>query len=425
MNKKILALITFTASIVLCYGQNNVPVLKTNKKVLDIRENGKLDKGGWEVVKVEPFDLYEVGNKNTKQRITLYSEIDSLQFDIEPNRVYDFVIVYNDTEKFLSRISTKYNNYKKECSSCEITSDTIPFELGRDNRILIKGSINKGATLNFQFDTGAEGNWLYESGVKKYPNLIYSSEGISEGQGGVIKTKNSLNNRLDFSKLIWDNIRIDNLGLKSERYDGGIGYKIFEGKILEINYDKSILIAHTNLPKNINEYTKCNFRKIGGLYFIELTLIVNGKEITAWYDFDTGNTYTLSLQSAFVKENPSFSSLKKLGEATSTGIGPQKVYSDKVSMPIIKIGGEEIKAFPVLLQKNETLAFNICGSEILKRFNIIVDYPNEKIYLKRNNLFNTPIKEKSNEIFYLVSIISLISIILVIVFIVKRKKAIR
>jgi hypothetical protein len=423
MNKKILVLITFTATIVLCYGQNNIPVLKTNKKVLDIRENGKLDKGGWAVVKVEPFDLYEVGNKNTKQRITLYSEIDSLQFDIEPNRVYDFIIVYNDTEKFLSRISSKFNNYKKECSSCEITSDTIPFELGSDNRILIKGSINKGALLNFQFDTGAEGNWLYESGAKKYPNLIFSSEGISEGQGGVIKTKNSLNNRLDFSKLIWDNIRIDNLGLKSERYDGGIGYKIFEGKILEINYDKSILIAHTNLPKNISEYTKCNFRKIGGLYFIELTLTIDGKEITAWYDFDTGNTFTLSLHSAFVKENPNFLSLKKLGETTSTGIGPQKIYSDKVAMPIIKMGSEKFLEFPVLLQKNETLAFNICGSEILKRFNIIVDYLNEKIYLKRNKLINTPIKQKSNGIVYIVSIICLVLVILVTSFIIKRKKA--
>ncbi len=398
MKKTIISIIFLFifGSIAFSQNQATLPVLKTNVNKLDIKEGDNLQKGGWVLAPNIELDIYEADNKNIEQTITLSSDIDSISFKVKPNSDYDFIIVLNGKDKFPSRISTKSNTYRKDCNNCVITSDSIPFEIERDNRILIKGKVNDGDSLGFLLDTGAEGYGFYKSGFNKMPNLKFAGTNISEGGGGQVTGQYSLNNKLQISGLIWDRITFNYAAQQLYNYDGLIGSTIFEGKIAEINFDKKEIVIHSEMPNLEKGYSKTNFKRISGIYFIELTLQIGDRKISGWFDFDTGNTGTLNISNEFAKENQLYDSMKKIGESSGRGVGPNTIKNDKVSLPKLKIGDYELSELPIFVEQPSTVenvSFPIVGIDILKRFNWVIDYKNNAIYFKPNNLFNSAYKK--------------------------------
>ena len=58
-------------------------------------------------------------------------------------------------------------SYYKDCDHCLISDDTIPFVIGNNHYIYIKGKVNDTETLDFIFDSGASCVLLTETGQKK------------------------------------------------------------------------------------------------------------------------------------------------------------------------------------------------------------------------------------------------------------------
>ena len=62
------------------------------------------------------------------------------------------------------------------------------------------------------------------------------------------------------------------------------------------------------------------------------------------------------------------------------------------NLKLLKIGDYKLKNVPVQqLTTNKPLKnknIHILGNEVLKRFNILLDFQKNNIYLKANNLFN-------------------------------------
>jgi Aspartyl protease len=392
----LITLLFIFGSIAFSQNQPTLPTLKTTTNKLDVKEGENLQKGIWELSRDVELDIYDAENKNIEQTITFYSDIDSLSFKVKPDSTYDFIILLNGKDKFPSRISTKYNTYRKDCNNCVITSDSIPFEIERDNRILIKGKVNDGESLGFLFDTGAEESMFYKSGFNKMPNLKFAGTSNLVGGGGQVTAQFSLNNKLQISGLIWDRVIFDYAGQQLHDYDGLIGYKIFEGKVAEINYDKKEIAIHSEMFDLEKSYSKANFKRIRNQYFIELTLQIGDREINGWFGFDTGSSGTLNISSEFAKENNLYNSMKKIGESSGRGVGPNTIKNDKVTLPKLKIGEYELSELPIFVEQpptKEYVLFSVVGSDILKRFNWVIDFKNNAIYLKPNNLFNQPFKK--------------------------------
>jgi predicted aspartyl protease len=391
-----------------CFSQQNIPILKTNSTRLDIKEGGKLDKGGWTLDPELKLDIYELPNKRIDQTITLYSDLDSITINIKPNNIYDFIVLLNNKDKFSCRISSKFNNYRKDCKNCIITKDEIPFTIGSDNRILINGKLNNGEKIDFMFDTGAGSDLLYKTGLKKSSQINFTGQGIISGGGGQATTKLSMNNKLQIADLIWDNYSFQYLEKQADKSDALIGFSVFEDKVVEINHDSKIMTIHSALPKLDNGYKKCNFKKIGGLYFIELTLQIGNKQITEWFDFDTGNTGSITIHNELANEQKLNGLMEKIGESSYGGIGPNKIFLDRVMLPKLKIGGFELDAVPILIEKPSTvenLSYPIVGVEILNRFNMVIDYQNSVVYLKPNSNISQPyFKKKDNAIIFVISL---------------------
>lgn len=384
--------------------QEKLPRLKSNKTTVSIKEGNSDYKDVWTISPEVKPDIFVTNPFTGTKKVTFYSDIDSISFTVKPNRKYDFVILLNGKKKAYTQINTDSTQnpsldpklfYKRIINTNQAT-DTIPFTLGIDNRIHLKGKVNNSDTLDFLFDTGAGSCVITSSLINKKVHLTIDGSQENGGADGVAIVDKSAKNTLEISNLKWENVSLLSIDYQNPSFDLVLGWIAFENKIVEIDYEKNILIIHQALPKLSAEYSKSEFKLIEGIPYIKLKLIVNGKEYESWFDFDTGSDGMLVVGQQFAKANFLNNAMKPIGTTTSVGSKGKEITSTLVRLPKLKIGDFEMYQIPLSIQQQEIENVehheNI-GNKILKRFNTIIDFQHSHIYLKPNNLFYAPMLE--------------------------------
>jgi predicted aspartyl protease len=393
-------LITLSTQIV-C-GQNKLRILETNKTSIDIKEGDFLYKDAWTLSPQIKPDVFVTNTFTGTKKITFYSDIDSISFDVKPNKKYDFIILLNGKEKAHTQINT--NNAENPSLEPKLTykrqknikqeTDTIQFTLGKDNGIHLKGKINNSDNLDFLFDTGAGSCVITSSLINQKVNLKIDGNQENAGTDGVSVVDKSSKNIIEIDNLIWEDVSLLSINYQKPAFDAVLGWIAFENKIIEIDYEKSILVIHQSLSNISKDYTKLEYKLIGGIPYIKCKLIVNEKESEGWFDFDTGSNGELIIGQKFAKNNLLNNVMKNIGTSKSVGSTGIAIKNNKVILPKLKLGEYEMYQIPLSIQEQEVEGDehneNI-GNNILKRFNTIIDFKNNYIYLKPNNLFYTPI----------------------------------
>jgi hypothetical protein len=82
------------------FAQNELPIIKANSSHVDIKDDNNLRKNTWRIVPEANPDIY----KTSAKKVTFYTDIDSISFDISPNNQYDFVILLNEKDSAKTRI---------------------------------------------------------------------------------------------------------------------------------------------------------------------------------------------------------------------------------------------------------------------------------------------------------------------------------
>ncbi|WP_300604218.1 transglutaminase-like domain-containing protein [Niabella sp.] len=80
--------------------QKSLSVIKATSTSVDIRDDGTRVKNAWRIVPEEKLDVYTTSAK----RVTFYTDIDSISFNIDPQKQYDFVILLNGKDSAKTRI---------------------------------------------------------------------------------------------------------------------------------------------------------------------------------------------------------------------------------------------------------------------------------------------------------------------------------
>ena len=137
-------------------------------------------------------------------------------------------------------------------------------------------------------------------------------------------------------------------------------------------------------------------KTFGGTPYIEISLFNNGKESKGWFAFDTGFNRSVLLSEKFSKKHKLLENAEIIN--TSTYLGSAGIPRKKMDilLPKIKIGPYEIYHFPIAINDKDIEGVNnndYLGNELLKRFNTIIDFKNNFIYLKPNKLIHLPFKE--------------------------------
>jgi predicted aspartyl protease len=386
------------ATLFSCSTNKKLPVLKTTSKIVSIKDGNKFNEGVWTIAPEAKLDEFTVRKFIGKKKVSFMSSIDTLTFNVKPNKIYDFVIQMGE-EKALTRINTDtlkqatlsfleyYNDDKTKTS----LTDTIPFVLKDDRRIYLKGKINNSDPLDFLFDTGANAIVITSDLIGNKVNLELDGEVGNEGADGNQTVSTSSSNLLEIEDLNWDGVEIISIDYKNPSFDGVLGWIAFEDKIVEIDYDKNELIIHQSINTVPKGFLKIETKMIRDVPYIKGMITVNGEKSKGWFEYDTGYNGSFKMSQIYASENGLNGVMKKVGNSVSTGSVGIKIKSTNHILPKLQLGKFEINNVQLTITEKDPEGIehnDILGNNLLKRFNAIIDLKNFEIYLKPNSLFN-------------------------------------
>ena len=265
--------------------------------------------------------------------------------------------------------------------------------------IILRGLFDKFPdTLNFILDTGSGGISLDSTTVDYFKLKGTPSNRTIRGIGG-IRNVSFLNAR----KLHLPGLTIDSLNFHindysiltavyGEKIDGIIGYSVLNRYILKIDYDSSRLEFWT---KGSYKYPHGGFllKPIINTTPVQTLRVRDGKTVTARFLYDMGAGLNMMLSTDFLKDSSLLDRKRKLYPKEAEGLGG-KVDMAMTVIKEVKLGPYRFRNVPVYVFND---SFNVTsypflagliGNDILRRFNVILNYDKRDIYLTPNSHYN-------------------------------------
>ena len=286
-------------------------------------------------------------------------------------------------------------------------TDRIRFEL-INNLVIIPMEVN-GASLNFILDSGVSKPILFNLTGQDSIELREVSQitirGLGEGEP--VEALRSLGNTFSINALknLSQELYVvldkemnfsSSLGIPVH---GIIGYDLFRDYVVEINYNRQYLRFHnpaTYARRIRKDEVTLPLTLVENKAYLHGSVVVdNQEEIPVKLLMDTGSSDALWLFPDAEKglTIPDKHYEDYLGKGLSGTI-----YGKRTKIKQVRLGDfilQDAKAaFPHM--ESFKLASNLgdrngsAGGELLKRFNMIVDYPGQQITLSKNALFNKP-----------------------------------
>jgi hypothetical protein len=195
--------------------------------------------------------------------------------------------------------------------------------------------------------------------------------------------------KLQMGNLVWKDPMIGATGVAAHEMDGRFGWNLFEGKQVEIDYGHNLLIIHSRLPKYLKGYVRSKLEFIRSFVCAKGTFVIEGKKYAGDFILDTGSDQAIILDSSWVRKENFPGNLPLI--RSSVLRDPRGVtYETKIVLsPLLEVNHFELSNIPtlVLSSKNPVgFEINYLGNDLLKRFNVILDFKKDRLYLKPNRL---------------------------------------
>jgi len=364
--------------MVLCFSQQKLAVVKANSNKAKIYEEDNMTSGWGINPKVKP-DIHTTGRITKSKKVVFKTDIDSIVVNLKSGEKKDFIVLLNGKDSCYTRIQApEVKNFSK--TKPEI-HDTIPFIVNKYNTNLVKTFFNHKDSLTFNFDTGATEMSVTRDALK---NRIKSNPQLYNTQYDIQIGKRT------YRSEIYDHEMV------GQEADGLLGWNIFDGMLVELDYDKEKMIVHSKMPKNILKdkgFSKFKIWYFNNKPFIECDMWENGVWYKEWFLFDLGYQRSVMLDNDLLKEkNFPVENMKIIKKTSLRGVSGKEIPVITANLQKIKLGKAELKNIPAqLLTANKPMGsakIHILGNDMLKRFNTVLDFQNNIIYLKPNTLFN-------------------------------------
>jgi hypothetical protein len=197
--------------------------------------------------------------------------------------------------------------------------------------------------------------------------------------------------KVQIGSVVWNNPVVTPTGYTAHDMDGRFGPNLFESKIVEIDYDNSLLIIHSKLPKSLKGYVRSKLTFIHSFACAKGTFEVENKKYTGNFLLDTGSDQAIIVDSAWAARHRIAGNFKLIRSSIVRDPRGVKYETRVVLAPLVKINDFALTDIPtmVLGSKNPVgFEVNYWGNDFLKRFNIILDFKNDYLYLKPNKLMS-------------------------------------
>ncbi len=276
---------------------------------------------------------------------------------------------------------------------------TFPFKQLSGGVILVQAKFNKiPQPLNFILDTGSGAISLDSSTAEEF-NIPHIPSGRTvNGIAGIMEVDYAQNNSLYFPGLKVDSLDfyVNNYDVLSsvygEKIDGIIGYSFFRRYILKIDFDSLRIEVYS--PGKI-QYSSNGFllHPLFTALPIQPLTIKDDKIVNANFYIDTGAGLCFLMSKQFEDDSAVLKKRRRPVSIQVQGLGGKKQMLLTI-IKEVKIGPYRFRKVPANILDDEFNATSypfvggVIGNDILRRFNIILNYPKREIHLLPNSHYN-------------------------------------
>ncbi len=288
-----------------------------------------------------------------------------------------------------------------------VKQDKIKFKL-INSLIVFPVEVN-GVELSFLLDTGVSKPIIFSLTDVKDSLLLKNTEKFylrGLGDGDYVDAYRSKNNIFKVGKTI--NVNQDLFIIVDQTLNfaprlgvpihGIIGSDLFEDFVVEINYSKSFIRLYDRFlfrKKSHRKYSTELLRFHNTKPYIDAEIGINNKIIPVNLLIDTGGSDALWLFEDF--DQYIFPDQSYFDDYLGKGLSGN-LYGKRSKINTFKLGNFRLSNVNVSFPDSASIATarnlkNRNGSlsgDILKRFNLIFDYNNKKLYFKKSNKFKQP-----------------------------------
>jgi hypothetical protein len=253
-------------------------------------------------------------------------------------------------------------------------------------------------TLNFILDTGSGGISLDSSTCLEFNIKTTPTDTTITGIGGIRKVPFAFNQELHLPGLTVQhlNFHVNDYGVLSsvygEKVDGIIGYSFFSRYIVKLDFDSNMI--------EIYSPGKISYPREGTMLHPVFTAIPiqwlsikdkNKASFNFYYDTGAGLCFLMSEQ--YAKDSAILSKRRKPVVTQAEGMGG-RLQMRLTTIKEVKIGPYRFRRVPTYLYNDEynvtsyPFVGGLIGNDLLRRFNVVLNYANREIYLKPNSHFN-------------------------------------
>ncbi len=256
---------------------------------------------------------------------------------------------------------------------------------------------NVADTLNFILDTGSGGISLDSATCAEFHIPLVQTDTTITGLGGVRKVPFAFDQTLHLPGLDVEhlNFHVNDYEVLSsvygEKVDGIIGYNFLSRYIVMIDFDSSMI--------EVYKPGKIDYPKDGTLLHpvftalpIVWTHIKDKKKLDFNFYFDTGAGLCFLMSEQFAKDSAVLLNKRKPVITQAEGMGG-RLQMRLTLLREVKIGPYRFRAVPVYLYKDEynvtsyPYVGGLIGNDLLRRFNMVLNYPKREIHLTPNSHF--------------------------------------
>lgn len=303
---------------------------------------------------------------------------------------------------FKALFSTLFFIFSGNCLSQELI---IPFQTIENKYVLFKLPLeNSKDSITYFFDTGATVSLLDKDFAKKLNLKSNHKQEVAGASGKVTyemlvgeKITVSKNEKIENVNFIFDDLTRLKKSLGRD-FDGIIGNDILKNYITKIDFDKKqIILYKKNHKLNLNGYSEIVFQFKNNIPIPQFPITIELSDGTKYVGdifFDSGASgVTLLMNTPFGIKNEVISKLPKSIKRSSNNLSGNSVSTTAEinNLTIADFTFNKL-TFDISSDKSGVSSYKdymgILGSEIINRFNIVLDYDAKKLYIKPNNFYN-------------------------------------
>lgn len=272
----------------------------------------------------------------------------------------------------------------------------FPIYILTGGTVLLKAQLdNFSDTLNFVLDTGSGGISLDSTTVDYLKLERTKTNKIIRGIAGIKNVDFIFKRSLNLKGLKVDSLdfHVNDYNILTSAYgvkiDGVIGLSLLRRYLFKINYDDLKIEIFT--PGNISYPSNGYILKpmFNTLPIIKST-VEDNTNTNGSFIFDTGAGLNMLFNETYIIDSAVINKKRKKFITQAEGLGGKKMMNTTV-LRKMTIGPYTFKWVPIYTFSDDFNVTNypkmggIIGNDILRRFNLIINYPNKEIFIKPNS----------------------------------------